>query len=528
MRRVAIACCLLLLVMAGVSLAAPVPAGEKDTFEPEWHLDLSGLRAIVPEVEPNNSCTAPQAVNCGDVVDPAAINVAAEYDYYSFYVTAGTPITVGTDLASGCTTSIDTYIYLYNTSCTQVAYDDDSGPGAYSLISNYTALQTGTYVLGVRHYSSSGTGCYKAFINCTPPATGACCRAGGVCEILTASACATALGTYMGDNTSCTPNPCPQPPVNDRCDGALPLDRCSNGVISGTMASAANDYTPGSGGCTGYSENGPDVTYVLNLQVGDILTVSYDTPSYDGAIYLVTDCANAATTCVIGEDDPEPETFTYTVTTAGTFYLIADAYTSSTSGTFTLTWSVACPLQTGACCFPDCSCQVLTEDECLASGGNPMGVETACEPNPCSCPTGACCFPEGSCVLTVEFACIASGGSWQGIFTVCEPNPCIPVPLAACCFTDCHCEIHNQSDCEAAGGVYFPEWTSCDPNPCDCPPPPMGACCFADGTCQWLLDYDCYGAGGDFQGVGTWCDPNPCEPVPVEETTWGKIKSQYR
>ncbi|MGE0303341.1 MAG: DNRLRE domain-containing protein [Phycisphaerales bacterium] len=44
-----------------------------------------------------------------------------------------------------------------------------------------------------------------------PPATGACCDASGSCTVLTASACGAAGGSYSGDNTTCSPNLCPQP-----------------------------------------------------------------------------------------------------------------------------------------------------------------------------------------------------------------------------------------------------------------------------------------------------------------------------
>ena len=46
----------------------------------------------------------------------------------------------------------------------------------------------------------------------TPPAgTGACCLAGGACEVLTQTQCAAQAGVFQGLGTSCAPNPCPQP-----------------------------------------------------------------------------------------------------------------------------------------------------------------------------------------------------------------------------------------------------------------------------------------------------------------------------
>ncbi len=49
---------------------------------------------------------------------------------------------------------------------------------------------------------------------CTQP-TGACCISDGSCQVLTSADCGTAGGTYQGDDTSCSPNDCPQPCPHD-------------------------------------------------------------------------------------------------------------------------------------------------------------------------------------------------------------------------------------------------------------------------------------------------------------------------
>jgi hypothetical protein len=46
-----------------------------------------------------------------------------------------------------------------------------------------------------------------------PPPTGACCLADGSCVVLMASQCVDQHGTYVGDDTSCEPNPCLPTPV---------------------------------------------------------------------------------------------------------------------------------------------------------------------------------------------------------------------------------------------------------------------------------------------------------------------------
>jgi hypothetical protein len=77
---------------------------------------------------------------------------------------------------------------------------------------------------------------------------------------------------------------------------------------------------------------------------------------------------------------------------------------------------------TGACCLPDCTCQVMMVDECQALGGTYLGDDTGCDPAPCDWPFGACCLVDGTCVEMLSCACETSGGEFIG--GTCEPNPC--------------------------------------------------------------------------------------------------------
>jgi len=565
--RLASVLCALLVLALGVTSSVAFADKPIKSEEPEWHWDLTGTRATYTEVEPNDSCPTAQPMTCGDIINPAQINTAGDYDYYSFQGTAGLPITIGTDASDLCDPDAgDTYIYLYDQNCSVLTSDDDSGPGLYSLISNYNPTYTGTFYAVVRHYSSSSTGCYKLFVNCAQPATGACCLAGGVCQVLTQSACGTAGGAYQGDNTVCVPNPCPQPPPNDTCAGAIAMQRCGAGQFAGTLAAAVNDYSP-TNGCTGYAAAGKDVVYVASMVAGDILHLVYTTPAYDGSLYVLSNCADMAS-CVVGEDDPEPETITWTVTADGTYYIIADAYTTNGGADFTLDWSITCPPPVGACCLPDGACLLITEVECLTMGGIWYGPTTGCDPNPCPQPVGACCFPDGTCAMYTRVDCANAAGIWLGGGSTCDPNPCEQPPMA-CCFTDGHCEFLIEMDCLGLGGVPQGFGTACEPNPCpqpsvaccfadghcellpaercvalggepqglgtdcepnDCPQPPAtGACCLDDqGNCQVMTEAECVGQNGQYQGNDTTCDPNPCPIVPTQNTTWGRVKANYR
>lgn len=296
------------LALLSVVLAANVWADKlTESTEKYWNPNPQEVYVDVPEVEPNGTIATATPLGCGNVLRPAAISPAGDNDYVSFSIgTVGTVISFGTD-ADGATPAGDTYIHLYNPSGTQVATDDDSGPGAYSLIT-YTTVTTGTFYGRIRHYSSTGTGTYKAFVNCAVPEP---------------------------------------PPPNDQCAGAIDIP-CGPIQLSGSTQWATNDYNPAVPGpsCTGFTVAGKDVAYKFTINAGAVLNVTY-TSSADGSFYVVTDCANTTTTCVVGADATvtgQPEVINYTFGSAGTYYLILDNYGTNAWGTWTLTGTLTCPV----------------------------------------------------------------------------------------------------------------------------------------------------------------------------------------
>jgi hypothetical protein len=57
--------------------------------------------------------------------------------------------------------------------------------------------------------------------------------------------------------------------------------------------------------------------------------------------------------------------------------------------------------------------------------------------------------------------------------------------------------------------------------------PVPGACCLGPGNCVMMLQSDCYAEGG-YHWEPRPCDPKPCGGLPVEETSWGRIKATHR
>lgn len=112
----------------------------------------------------------------------------------------------------------------------------------------------------------------------------------------------------------------------------------NGGQFRGTTAGYAADYGTaqrGSASCTGYEQEGADAVYAIELDPGERVTATLTTPNWDAAVYLITDCASSATSCVAGSDSGNPETFTYTHSGASpaTYYLVVDAWRTSDANT---------------------------------------------------------------------------------------------------------------------------------------------------------------------------------------------------
>jgi len=296
-----------LVSSASLAVAAKVDyslqaSKEAQRAEASWSLlDDLGLTANVPEVEPNDTCPG-QVIACGDVLTQATLTLG-DVDYINFSAVAGEVLILGTESAGGL--DPDTEITLLQSDCTTIlATDDDSGPGVLSLIT-FVAPSTATYVLQIQGVDAFTEGDYVAYVSCTPRVPG--------------DICATA-----------------------------PQISCGSFSFAGTTVGALNDYIPGPepNACTGFTAEGYDVVYVINESVFT-LSVFY-TSSVDGSIYLVTDCSDPEGSCVVGSDDTldgQTESFNFTSTAGGPYYLIVDNFIGGLGlgGTYTLSGYLDCP-----------------------------------------------------------------------------------------------------------------------------------------------------------------------------------------
>ncbi|MBN2170450.1 MAG: hypothetical protein JW819_03900 [Candidatus Krumholzibacteriota bacterium] len=267
---------LMLSLAVGVALAKTPPEKPLVPFQGE-------IRAT--EVEPNDDCGTATVVLAGDPM-LASINPIGDVDWFEFTIAEDGCYNFETAPGEGQSGG-DTQMHLYADDCvTEVAYDDDGGEGLYSMFQ--VNLTAGTYFVYVNEYGNNGV-----------------------------------IDAYV-----LTVDPCPEPPENDTCEGAILLPE-GDSFYQVDLCAATNDYSPLSGGCTGYTANGPDVVYYVDLLPGGTISACENPTGgayIDLAIYLITDCENVDATCVAGDDSGNPECIDYASVDGGRYYLIVDTY----------------------------------------------------------------------------------------------------------------------------------------------------------------------------------------------------------
>ena len=133
-------------------------------------------------------------------------------------------------------------------------------------------------------------------------------------------------------------------PANDTCAAATPLTFSGNtATATGDSTFATSSVALTSSSCVGYQSPGHDLFYSVQLQLNTKYTFTLTPDSgFDSMLYVFTDCQNPESSCVAGDDnvgDGKVETFDFTPTTAGTYYIAVDSFYStdpSAFGTFTL------------------------------------------------------------------------------------------------------------------------------------------------------------------------------------------------
>src|SRR6266545_3167814 len=214
--------------------------------------------------------------------------------------------------------------------------------------------------------------------------SGACCLPTGDCSVVTATQCASQGGTYQGDGTVCTPNPCgvtvSLQAAKDNTLYESATGTLSNGAGTKVLASKNSsgllrrslvqfDLSTIPAGAT--IQNATLSLY--NAEVSNSATVS---------LYRATASWGEGTSLATGTEDAGAVPATGDATWIHRFY--PGTNWTAVGGDFAATASAsAAVVGAGSCCLPNGACDTLTQTQCSAAGGTYQGDGT-------SCTTGLC------------------------------------------------------------------------------------------------------------------------------------------
>ena len=241
---------------------------------------------------------------------------------------------------------------------------------------------------------------------------GACCDFDWNCTIQTYFDCTRRSYEFQGDDTLCSPNPCP-PPVGACCgyDWTCEIKTRTDCMWWGqyydgddTVCTPEFCVRPPMGACC--------------FDTGSCVVLTSDRCAVRSGIYLGTDVP-----C-----DPNP-----------------------------------CP--SGPCCFRDGRCVMRTEESCISLGGDYHPDQDDCDPDPCAGSPGACCFEGDVCTIVSMADCVESDGLFLGPWISCDPGSCSGGP-GACCVASGDCRFESAADCAKLGGIYILPGEPCKPDPC--------------------------------------------------------------
>jgi hypothetical protein len=324
---------------------------------------------------------------------------------YAF--TPDADISVNIDL---CYSSYDTKVYVYDSNPPHVGYaiacNDDywSTPPCYPYSSflAFVGLVSGhTYYIVIDGYGGQ-SGSYSMDVTDagTPPSTGACCAASGTCTITFQYLCE---GSWQGEDTDCTPNPCPQPPslvcppgaliegeppcvdgyidqYNSGCGGSPPVWSPINPQATGCAVMCGKSCTFGEPGLS------RDTDWFESFGAGALVTATC-TAEFPLQFLLIygTDCALPS--YLYGHGDPGvPVTLTWTIGVGEVvwFWVGNQSFWGWPESDYVLD---VCgikdpPLPPGACCRTGL-CVVMDPELCIFVGGTFTAPGMLCDPDPC-------------------------------------------------------------------------------------------------------------------------------------------------
>jgi spore coat protein A len=287
----------------------------------------------------------------------------------------------------------------------------------------------------------------------TTVATGACCQPSGTCSSVTAAQCASLGGTYQGDNTTCSPNPCPA-----TASFVATKDNTLYESASGTLSNGAGTKLLASKSSTNLVRRGLLQFDLSSIPAGATIQSAtltlYNAEASNSAtlsLYRATASWGEGTSLATGTEDAGAPPTTGDATWIHRFYP-GTSWTTA-GGDFAATASASATVVgvgsyawTSAALAADVQAWVdnPASDFGWVVRGKESGAGNALKrfesrqstdvPHrprldvsyfaPPPVPTGACCLPDGSCDTLSAAQCSAAGGTYNGDGTSCTTGLC--------------------------------------------------------------------------------------------------------
>ena len=147
------------------------------------------------------------------------------------------------------------------------------------------------------------------------------------------------------------------PPSNDTCEGAVDLIQLGQQSFMVDLCAYSNRYDPGDGGCTGREAQGPDASFLIDLNEDDWFRASivHIDEEIDLSLYLIMDCEDPVGSCVAGSDyfrfpaNDAPEYISFRAPSAGSYFMIVDSHLDCGNGVTSAWFSNRPPPDNDSC-----------------------------------------------------------------------------------------------------------------------------------------------------------------------------------
>ena len=211
---------------------------------------------------------------------------------------------------------------------------------------------------------------------------------------------------------------CPCAAANDVCAAATPITEASLPItLSGSTALANDDYEVLSGVCPdapsySFGQDGPDVVYSITPTVTGPFSFALPLGSgadFDASLYVVTDCAAIATSCVSGSEfiGLGGEELNVVLEGGTTYFVIVDGYKDD-QGVFELVVDK---------CIPACDGKDCGDDGCGSTCGS-CGPAEFCGFGQCTgTPTNEACATAAT-IDTVPFTAVGTTSGLTDDFSI--------------------------------------------------------------------------------------------------------------